>query len=225
MKHPPSLSIVVLLGITMLAGIETGLSQGSIYFSNAGANGGARAPVYGPDPENPYRQQWGNTPDAQPPGTQTYGGTPLEGSAYSVQAWYSFTPASDVFALADDATAIPGTLTTFAFLGGGYFSTTETSIPGAVTPRVYLQVRVWDNAGGQLATWEEAWTAAQAGTGQAVGWSKVFEQPLAIQPGIGLINFESFNVFFVPEPGTVWLGVLGGALLLWTLRRRRRERK
>jgi hypothetical protein len=86
---------------------------------------------------------------------------------------------------------------------------------------VYLQVRTWDNAGGQLGSWDEAWNAALAGSGRAVGWSEVFEQPLAIGsvPYPGMMNFESFNIFLVPEPGTVSLMVLGGAALFWRMYR------
>ncbi len=36
------------------------------------------APVYGPEPANPYLSKIGNTPAGYPPGTQTYGG-PLLG--------------------------------------------------------------------------------------------------------------------------------------------------
>ena len=87
---------------------------------------------------------------------------------------------------------------------------------------VYFQVRAWDNAGGQLATWDRAWNAALAGGGNAIGWSKVFWQPVGTgaSPAFGLINFESFNIFIVPEPST--LSLLGLSGLVWLLIRRQK---
>ncbi len=208
------------------------LGQGVFYFSNVGINHGARAPIYGPEPANPSLQLWGNTPDASPPGTQTYSGALVAGTNYSVQAWYSLTPSPDVFQLLAGARPVSGALLRFGspgFFGGG-----DPQIPDPnLSPTngypfyVYLQVRAWDNGGGQYPTWSDAWNAANQGSGHAVGWSKVFYQPLASPinspPAPGLINFESFNLFIVPEPTTTVLLLIGGAAYFGFQRRRSRR--
>jgi hypothetical protein len=162
-----------------------------------------------------------------------YGGVPLAGSNYSVQAWYSLTPGDDVFQLAGDG-PVSGPPAYFNLVPG-YFSASERAVPGALVNTnnvgwpyfAYVQVRAWDNAGGQLDSWDDAWNAALGGSGRAVGWSEVFYQKLTIglQPRPGMENFESFNIFIVPEPGTVSLLVLGGAALFWRICCRHRHKK
>jgi hypothetical protein len=39
-----------------------------------------------------------------------------------------------------------------------------------------------------------------------------------------MFNFESFNIFIVPEPGVVSLITLGGAALFWRIRPRRHKK-
>jgi hypothetical protein len=231
MKMTRCLKLKFLLGFAIALSVESAFCQGAFEFTNGGGNGSARAPIYGPDPDNPYLQTWGNAPDATPPGTQSYSGPRLTGTNYSVQAWYSLVPATDDFQLIGAARPVSDAPTSFAAGFPGFFAGYGT-IPDAIpTPSsnypfmVYLQVRTWDNAGGQLGSWADAWNAAQAGSGRAVGWSKVFVQPLgdgSAKPDPGMFNFESFNVYVVPEPGTVSLVVLGGAALFWGIRYRRR---
>ena len=102
----------------------------------------------------------------------------------------------------------------------------ETLIPNTIYTNgqvgVYLQVVAWDNGGGQLNSWPEAWNAAMAGGGKAVGWSKVFWQRVALgsHPPAGLYNFESFNIAIVPEPSTCALVGLGGLGLMLFRRRK-----
>ena len=228
-------SIFVLFGLAALVAVENSLGQG-FGFYNFGANGGARARVFGVEPDNPYRQLWGNGPEASPPGTQTYSGTPLLGTNYNVEAWYSLTPAPDVFALNASARPVQDSLTYFGFSEfPGFFSRGERYIPDAIfTPfppgdpyMVYLQVRAWDNAGGRFPSWDQAWNAAQAGSGHAVGWSTTFEQPLAIGTGPypGTYNFQSFNLFIVPEPSAIALALLASLILFGSLRPRPHRRK
>ena len=204
-----------------------------LFYDNFGGNGGARARVFGVEPENPHRQLWGNDAEASPSGTQVYSGAPLLGTNYNVQAWYSLTPVPDVFALNASARPVENSLTYFAFSEfPGFFSRGQRSIPDAlVNPSwppghaylAYLQVRAWDNAGGQFATWDQAWQAAQAGSGHAVGWSATFVQGLDIGtiPYQGLENFRSFNLFIVPEPSAIALALLASLTLLGSVRRRK----
>lgn len=130
------------------------------------------------------------------------------------------------FALNEAATAVSGSLTVFfqdSF--AGLFASQSFGVV-AGTDSVFLQVRAWDNAGGTLPSWDAAWQAALNGSDRAVGWSKVFVQPVVIGgvPPPGMFNFESFNIFIVPEPGTLSLIALGGAALFWSIRPPRRKR-
>src|SRR2546428_9213708 len=217
MKGPKAIIEELLLGIAVLVSAEWSSGQGTFifHFNNQGFNFGARAQIYGPDTDDPYRQVWGNTTNASPPGTQTYSGAPLTGTNYSVEAFYSLTQVRDIFQLATNASPI-ATTRTKPF--DGYFDIGDRYITEANPPDanihnywVLMQVRAWDNAGGQLGSWDEAWNAALAGSGRSVGWSKVFLQQLAIGIELppGLINFESFNAFSVPEPRVLSLLVLG----------------
>ena len=190
--------------------------QGYFEFSNFG-----RAPIFGPDTNDVHLQQWGNPPDAFPPGNQNYTGPRLAGTNYSVDATYSLEPVTDDFELRQDFLQLPVPAKRFSGIYPGFFFDGNVFMPGATT--LYLQVRAWDNAGGLYPTWAEAWAAAQSGSGRSVGWSQVFQQPLTSNEGApfpSLINLESFNTFiFVPEPGTGWLVALGGAF--WVIGRRR----
>ena len=227
-------SIFVLFSLAALVAVENSFGQ-AFFFSNSGV-GGARARVFGVEPDNPSRQLWGNGPEASPPGTQIYSGTPLLGTNYNVQAWYSLTPVPDVFALITIARPVQNSLTYFAFSEfPGFFTRGELYIPDALpnpSPpgdpyMAYLQVRAWDNGGGRFASWDQAWNAAQAGSGHAVGWSTTFAQPLAIGTGLypGLQNFQSFNLFIVPEPSAIALALLASLALWGSLRPRRHFRK
>ena len=236
---------IVVIGVALIADARLSFSQGTFQgvfnFSNDGINFGARAPVYGPDPSDPSSQKWGNPTNATPPGTQTYFGPLLAGSNYSVQAWYSTNAVSDPFQLLVSARAVPDSLVPFG--SSGHFSGGAPTIPDALpnlgfdpnnsawwTNSVYyvfLQVRAWDNEGGQLPTWDDAWNAALAGSGRAVGWSKVFWQPLTYpadtKPWPAMPYFESFNTFFIPEPTSGALLLVGGTVLACVSRRMRRR--
>ena len=170
-------SIFVIFGLAVLVAVENTFAQG-FGFNNIGIYGGAIARVYGPEPGNPSQQLWGNGPEASPPGAQVYSGAPLFGTNYNVEAWYSLIPVPDMFDLNPSARPVPDSLTYFRLSAfPGFFSRGELTIPDALpnpSPGfpyfVYLQVRAWDNAGGQFASWDQAWSAAQAGSGHAVGW-------------------------------------------------------
>jgi len=195
--------------------------QGYFEFSNFGS-----APIFGPDTNDVHLQQWGNPPDAFPPGNQNYTGPRLAGTNYSVDATYSLEPVTDDFELRLDFLQLPLPPKRFSGIFPGFFFGAEVSITGAPNFYVYLQVRAWDNAGGLYPTWTAAWTAAQNGSGKSVGWSQVFGQPLGVStmggPYPTLDNFESFNTFIVPEPTMVWLIALG--VTFWVFGRRRPQR-
>jgi len=139
-----------ILGLTMVFSMSAS-GQGWFSFNNYDLDGSPMAPIYGPEVGNPGQQKWGNAPDASPAGTQTYSGARLAGSSYSVQAWYSLAPASDVFALDSTGSAVGGSLTPF-FTGpdAGFFSGGIFIIPNSIFTNgwygVWLQVQAWDNA-------------------------------------------------------------------------------
>lgn len=103
---------------------------------------------------------------------------PLGGTNYSAEAWYSLKPVTDAFSRPTGASALPGSISAFRTDIPGFFISTEVNVsawtynpdqlPGQ-SLGVYLQVRAWDNAGGQLGTWDATWNAAQAGGGNPVG--------------------------------------------------------
>ena len=213
-----------------LAVCPNSLAQGVFLFQNVGANGGARAPIYGPEPGNPSLQLWGNPLDALPPGNQSYSG-PLIPTNYSVEAWYTLAPVGDVSQLIPNARPVAGSLTSPH--REGYFIGPSPLIPDPNRSQdpgypyyVYLQVRAWDNAGGHYPSWDSAWSAARAGSGTAVGWSQVFYQPLdrdaSTFPYPGLDNFQSFNLFIVPEPTSASLFVAGAIVFRFFRRPYRR---
>jgi hypothetical protein len=221
MKTRSSVGLDFRLALGMFLYICVAHSQ-TFRFNNLGGNGGARAPVYGPEASDPYQRRWGNTATATPTGTQTYSGPLLAGTNYAVEAWYSLTPVENLYALNPGATPVENSLTFFlSGANAGYFAGGDRNIPdanptGSIPPfSVYLQIRAWETGGGQYSTWDAAYNAAQAGGGNAIGWSKVFEQPLTVGavPYPGLINFESFNIAVVPEPSLSALALLGGAIL------------
>jgi len=228
MKTLCKMLAVLPLPIILFAAAATLFGQG-FFFSNIGVNGGARAPVYSPDSVYPSLQSWGNTLDASPPGSQSYSGSLVAGTDYSVEAWYTLNLVTDRFQLLQQGRPVNGSLSAFRLTAApGFFSAGSVTIPDAnlSTDGFYanLQVRAWDNANGQLASWDAAWTAAQSGSGRQVGWSAVFYQPLETRliPWPGLINFESFNLFVVPEPSVFSLLSLGGAIVV-VMRRRRQH--
>ena len=226
--------VFLLFSLAALVLVDNSFGQ-AFFFSNTGANGGARARVFGVEPENPHRQLWGNDAEARPPGTQVYSGAPLLGTNFNVQAWYSLMPAADPLALNASARPVENSLARFfSPQDQGFFSRGDRFVPDALlnpsSPPgdpflAYLQVRAWDNGGGQFPTWDQAWQAAQAGSGYAVGWSTTFAQPLSIGtiPYTGLQNFQSFNLFIVPEPSVPALALVA-SLALWGGLRLRKPR-
>jgi len=224
----PGMHIITKFLLLVTLFLVPGRAAGQCYFfdfNNFGENASPGAPIYGPDPWDPHQQLWGNATNALPsgwpnasiPGKQIYRGGPVGSTNYSVEAYYSLTNPSDTFALNATAMAVPGSRTQFYPFGvifpdapeGGYFGDRWPNMPDVIVTNMFggtqagafLQVVAWDNDNGQLASWADAWNAALAGSGRAVGWSKVFFQLTDCPPGggIGLIYFESFNLFIISE--------------------------
>ena len=85
-----------------------------------------------------------------------------------------------------------------------------------------LEVVAWDNSSGLYPTWTQASAVYWAGGYLAVGRSG----PFTVLSIGGSVNtppptpFPSFNLWLLPEPSTITLAVLGGAMLM--IRRRRK---
>ena len=213
MKTPLLTTAITALSLT------GALAQGYIYYSIR-VTGSIVAHVYNYDPNWPSRQQYGDTATETPPGTQTYAGALLTGSGWSAQLW----AANGTGQPEDSLTAVPSSVVSFrtgATLGGTIATRT------LYVPQVLLlgsgtfQLRVWDNLGGSLVDWnvaEDAWLRGLIPAGKSLLFNcGPMTQPLNIQPNMD--NFRSFNVYWIPEPGTPPLLALGG-LVLWFLRRK-----
>jgi hypothetical protein len=208
---------VALLNLVAAASV---LAQGSIVFNNRTAD--VRAPIYGPLGPGDTVSIVGNTATGVPAGTADYGGRPLlSGSGYTAAlfAGPQGTP---------EASLQPVAMTTFrtgtlaGYIAPPLDAVTIPGVPGGQIAT--LQLRVWDNRGGTLTTWaaaEAAWLSGQI----AAGKSPVFNslplggagEPPSLPPN--LVGLVSFNIYYVPEPGT--LALLGlGALGLMVFRRK-----
>jgi len=220
----------LLLTLVAIVCAVTAFGQGSIAFNNGVLNA-VVAPIFGPDQADPLRIQTGNTavttggaPAGFPAGTAVYGGAPLSGfSAYYAQLYGAAgagRPADTLQPLMTGAgtNAVLGFRTTSGQLGLVKTITPAVVCPGSVAGDVWtIQMRVWENKGGNLLTWD----AAMALNDPTLlrGESALLNISLGVQP-VNLLGLQSFNIHQVPEPSVIALGVLGvGALLLFRRRK------
>lgn len=193
--------------------VATGaMAQGSIVMNNR-VTGSVIAPIYGSDPANPTERLSGNPSTGFPAGTTDYTGHPaLSGTGYTVEMWAGPMGTADNMLV-----AVPNSQTSFRTGAAAGFFTAPASnpqIPGVgENGMAQIQIRVWDNQGGQITSW----AAALAANAES-GFSDSFvSQPLGgiLNPSPNLIGLTSFNLTVVPEPSVIALGALGlGALLL-----------
>lgn len=215
-----------------LAGIATAVSvlaqSGQIGFNNR-VTGQVIAPVYGPQAGATGTIIQGNTPSGFPPGTTAYnqlfglGGTTGPGAAanFICQLFGAAlgTP-DDALQPLVPTTTFRTTATSSSSFGLVQATATAVDVPGVpIGTAARIQLRVWERAAGD--TWATAFAAAQGGQ-YLIGRSLSFDS-LPLGGGTtappGLNGLTSFNLYYVPEPSVIALGVLGlGALVL--LRRR-----
>ena len=169
--------------------------------------------VYGVDGTDPHSPKTGNSPADLPPGTTVYGGAPVSGSGFTVQLWAApgSTPDENALALVPDGTSSFRTLA-----AAGFWIPKTVAVPGVtggLGTHVTAQVRVWDNPGGLIATWQDAQTAWQAGL-IAAGESPLFGidnlGPDAASAA-DLRNMVSFQLWIptaVPEPAAASIALL-----------------
>jgi len=224
---------ILLIGATVMLA-HAAFSQGTVVFNNrigtsTASPGIVIAPIYNVDPANPSRVQRGNTSVGNPMGTAVYAGAPLSGTGFTATLWGSDAATATGTADANNLVLI-GTTSFRTFTSGNFAgSVVQPSAPSAVpgvtvdTQRGTFQMRVWDNKGGTILTWDQAITTA----GVAFGSSDLFTVPFALggtavpvpNPPPNLQGLQSFQLT-VPEPSVVALGVLGAGCL-FLLRRRK----
>jgi len=192
------------------------MAQGQVNFTTVSGTL-LRAPVYGPEVGNPGLSKTGNTTAGIPAGVQTYSGALLVGSGYTAQLWAAAgaSQAEGSLVAALGATTSFRTGTAAGYVAG--ITGVLTGVPSDA-PSATIQMRVWDNMGGTITSWDAALTA-----GAAAGKSTLFNVD-AIGGNINtppfLTGLTSFNIYAVPEPGTFVLAGLAAASLLIFRRRK-----
>ncbi|MCX7866962.1 MAG: PEP-CTERM sorting domain-containing protein [Limisphaera sp.] len=209
----------LVISLVTTAAVASALAQGTVTFNNR-VVGVVVAPIYGPLGPNDTVSIVGNTSAGTPAGTADYGGRPLlAGSGYTAQLFAA--PGAG----AAESSLQPATPTTTFRTGAaaGFVVAATATLQGvpADAPVATLQLRVWDNRGGTVTTWAQAealWLSGQIAAGKsplfnvnAIGG--IFNTPP------NLVGLQSFNIYYIPEPGT--LALLGlGALGLMIFRRK-----
>jgi len=228
--------ILLVSAALMLAHVA--FPQGQITFDNRANPSGTPgvspgvvvAPIYNVDPSCPTCSKQGNTSAGIPAGSTTYNSSLLFNDAthtYTATLWARNSTA----ATGDDRQNnlnLVGTTTMRTSTSGTSAGRVAASaanpvvsdvVPGS-TDRATFQVRVWDSRQGTITTWDQV----LADNTIARGWSTLFTVPYALTttPNTppNLEGLQSFQLFTVPEPSVIALGVLGAGCLL-LLRRRK----
>lgn len=212
-------SLITLAAIAFAASV---FGQGQVQLLNRQTTdvggGTVYSPIFGPEPGNPTLRKSGGIPTGNPSGNQVYNGAPLSGTGFTAALWFAAGTGQPESAL-QPATGVNTfrTGTSAGFLTTGPVAT----LPGVTGGRVTLQLRVWDNMGGTVTSWDQALARQDV----AKGFSDLFSPTLAVgvPPGTPpvLQNMPSFNLTIVPEPSTIALSILGGLGTLLLIRRRK----
>jgi len=234
----------LLVAALLMSASFAAFGQGTIVFNNRQTTAGTGpstpvvAPIFGVDAAAPDVAKHGNPttawngtsgPNPAPAGNQTYGGTPLRGTGFTAQLWGANQTKTDaeLFLIASTTFRTAATASLQGFINPlpGGVNPPVSDTPSAATERAKFELRVWDNKGGTIASWDQAlieWAAGRT----ALGRSGVFLVDYQLGQGTGLapnlIGLESFNLtqLPVPEPSVIALGVLGAGCL-FLLRRRK----
>ena len=178
-------------------------AQGTLLFGNY-VNGILLAPIFGPDPSNPAMEKHGQSELGIATGSVVYDGPLLNGAGYSVALYAGAYGASvDSLQMAATSTFLGST---HGSLPAGLWMPSVVSIPGVLAGnRVTVDIRVWDNRGGTITSWEDALrdpTVARGSSGAfsplgLLGGSPIFpmDSPLI------MVGMHSFNIAVpIPEP-------------------------
>jgi len=198
--------------------------QGTVVFNNrvtgtfSGGQAAVIAPIYGVDP-NDNRPKTGNTAAGIPAGSTTYGGAGLMGTGFTIQLWGigSASYHTDL-----DLQVVPGSTSSFRTTTSGaglILAGLTVGVSGApADSTAVLQVRAWDNKGGTITSWDQVLLNPTIAHGQS---GNITSFPLGggtTQPP-NMVGLQSFQLFTVPEPSTIALGLAGGLGLLFLRRR------
>ena len=116
--------------------------QGTLQWGNryGTTSSGLRAPIYGADPQDPFTQRTGNTPNGIPAGTQTYGGPLLEGTGFTAALYVGTTPE----AVRGNLSALDTTGFRTGSAAGLVIGPRIVIVPGTEGGgQVYVQLRAW----------------------------------------------------------------------------------
>jgi len=206
--------------LAVLGMVAKAPAQGALLFANY-VNGILLAPIFGVDTTDPTIQAHGQSRLGIPSGSTVYTGPLLSGPGFTV-ALYAGPLGAPVESLQLAATSTFRT-SSINDLPGGLWFPSVISIPGlAAGERVTVDVRVWDNQGGTISTWEQVLQNVMIARGSSGAFSPLgllgtASSSLTDSPLI-LVGLTSFNIgTVVPEP-TVF-AFLGLGLLLYCRRR------
>ncbi len=217
--------------------------QGTIQFNNrvtGTSTSAVVAPIYGVDPSSPLGPKYGNAATGPttpiPTGTQVYGGQPLTGTGYTASLWARQAGTQNPFVL---AATTPFRVTTSTALYG-FWTVPSTAVvlpnvPSDPSIRADILIRVWDNRGGMIASWDQLFDPATGSPSWLAdvtlhGESQMFTTRDQLGGGVvlppTLVGLQSFQLWAIPEPSSMEvLAFGGGALLLWTSHCRRTAKR
>jgi hypothetical protein len=223
----------------VLLWVHAAFPQGYVNFDNRANTtgtpgefpGAVLAPIYNCDPANPGLLKDGNTSAGIPAGTQAYGGPLLYNDAthhYTVTLW-AFNSAN-VTGIADfgaNNLVLVGTTTMRTSTSGinaGRFASATSTVVFDVMPnsgdRATFQVRIWDDRGGTITTWQQF---ISGGANTAYGVSRFFTVPYPLGSSSldapNLEGLQSFQLFCVPEPSVMVLGLVALYVVFLRIRR------
>jgi hypothetical protein len=186
----------------------------------------SRAAIYGPDPGNPYLSAVGQSSLDNPSGSTVYGGPLLQGSGYTFAVFGGSlsTTSNSMYLLASTTFR---TATANVLPAGLVFSSAGTYSDAFAGEQAYFQIRVWDNKGGTITTWaqaEAAWVAGNTDAGVSpilvtgpLGGTDSGNNPVVNPLTTG---WQSFNLYYIPEPRLWTLTGLFAATVLVFCRRK-----
>jgi len=214
-----------LITTLLLAATVGAFAQGSVNFGNQFGSSFI-APIYNVDPANALNIVKGNTALSRPAGTTVYAGGLLSGAGYTLALF-----AGPVGATADQlrlaGSAPIRTAASPTALPNGLITTLQALVIDGVAAGsiAQLEIRAWDNRGGQVSTWE----AVLLNDTVARGTSGLFLSSGGlggIDPGGNPVlppntsGWQSFGLYVVPEPSMLALAALGVGILLLFRRRK-----
>jgi hypothetical protein len=210
-----SVCISLLCGASVLISPRL-LGQGAINFNNRAVNANpvaVVAPIYGPDSGSTFIEHHGNATTNG--GGVNYTGSLLTGTGFTAQLWAA--PQGGILMPLSTTVMRPsGTLAGFVVP-----PVTAPIIPNAPGgSQVIFELRVWDNRGGTITTWAQVMADINVMRASSGTFATAVAEPPNTPPN--LVGLTSFNLFIVPEPGILSLGIVGLVLVAFTWKLRRK---